>query len=92
MAQISHGTAPVSDAVMTAFTRSLAVGIRVSFGLSTPDLRGGTVLRGTVTQVFRQGDPAAVTSAIVDFGGETGSRVWPFQVATSTAASSWEET
>ena len=66
---------------MTAFTRSLAVGIRVSFGLSTPDLRGGTVLRGTVTQVFRQGDPAAVTSAIVDFGGETGSRMWPFQVA-----------
>ena len=81
MAQISHGTAPAAEEVKTAFTRSLSVGIRVSFGLSTPDLRGGTVLRGTVTHVFRQGDPAAVTAAIVDFGGETGSRLWPFMVA-----------
>jgi len=70
----------ISQENATAFTRALIVGMRVEFGISTPGLVAVTLMRGTVSQIFKTGDPAVVTSAIVDFKRDTGARLWPFNV------------
>ena len=78
MQHIQAGDPVMNAARVAAFTRSLAVGLRVSIAASTTEVPRGFVFEATVSQVFRAGDPAETVGAILDLGPRANARLWPF--------------